>query len=264
MDNLLKNFAEYLFIQAKALTRTQFQEVSGHTYYSGEKPVEIFPAPVGPEPPLPAALQVGSLAAAVQLIGGGLESAVPDKLLLQVLSPTEVTLFAKQADAWGRRQTLVKLTMPAYQGFTFNKYMDHEDFCVALQQHFVPLDSPAAGNDFDYVAGVSATMSASAVTISENDGISQTVSLKRSVTSGLKSFADLRRVVTLAPWRTFVEVPQPASPFIFRAKDMGAEAIPNLALFECDGGRWRRLAMTSIKEYLKDQMTASVDIQIVS
>lgn len=65
----------------------------------------------------------------------------------------------------------------------------------------------------------------------------------------------MRRVVTLAPFRTFTEVPQPESPFIFRAKDAGAEAIPLLALFECDGGKWQTQAMESIKKFLDDAKT---------
>ena len=55
--------------------------------------------------------------------------------------------------------------------------------------------------------------------------------------------------VTLRPFRTFTEVEQPASSFVFRAKqkDGGMEFM----LVEADGGAWRGEAMRNIKEYMQ-------------
>ena len=55
--------------------------------------------------------------------------------------------------------------------------------------------------------------------------------------------------VTLAPYRTFLEVEQPASKFIFRIKEGG-----QLALFEADGGAWQHEAILNIKNYLIEQL----------
>ncbi len=262
MDNLLKNFAEYLQGLQSALHLTEEHVIDGKTYTSGQALKQVWPDPLPPAEPQIPTFEVGTLSGAVALVVGELEAKQPKDMLFHIVSPTKVSLVMRQSDAWKRRLTLVCATMPAYQGFPFGKYIDHEDFVVGLQQHFVAVDDPAS--DFHYVARVSATVTASAVTISENDGISQQVAVKRSVNSGMKDFAELRRVVTLAPYRTFMEVPQPASTFLFRAKDCGEGTIPQLGLFECDGGMWRKLAMVSIKEYLKDQMSGTTfDIPII-
>lgn len=52
--------------------------------------------------------------------------------------------------------------------------------------------------------------------------------------------------VSLRPYRTFTEVEQPSSSFIFRAKTG-----PRFALMEADGGAWRSKAMKNIKAFLE-------------
>lgn len=80
-----------------------------------------------------------------------------------------------------------------------------------------------------------------------DDGISQAVKIKQ----GLTSVADVivPNPVNLAPYRTFLEVDQPFSNFIFRMKDG-----PKGALFEADGGVWRNDAITNIANYLHDRL----------
>jgi hypothetical protein len=64
----------------------------------------------------------------------------------------------------------------------------------------------------------------------------------------LKAEETLRPIVNLAPYRTFSEIDQVVSRFIFRAHAdaEGAE----LALFEADGGRWRLAAVQAIATWL--------------
>ena len=55
--------------------------------------------------------------------------------------------------------------------------------------------------------------------------------------------------VLLKPYRTFIEVQQPESAFIFRMQDG-----PRAALFEADGGAWRIEAMENIRAYLAKEL----------
>ncbi|WP_235888509.1 RusA family crossover junction endodeoxyribonuclease [Streptococcus pneumoniae] len=55
--------------------------------------------------------------------------------------------------------------------------------------------------------------------------------------------------VTLRPYRTFSEVEQPASLFVFRIDKQA-----NMALFEADGKRWVADAVGNIAAYLKEQL----------
>ena len=58
----------------------------------------------------------------------------------------------------------------------------------------------------------------------------------------------------LQPYRTFLEVPQPESQFIFRINERG-----NCALFEADGGLWKYHAMESIKLFLEDALKGLIE-----
>jgi hypothetical protein len=83
-----------------------------------------------------------------------------------------------------------------------------------------------------------------------DDGVSQQVTGK----VGINKLADIPvpNPVVLKPFRTFIEVEQPASKFIFRLHEgrTGLEA----ALFEGDGGAWKREAMLTVKYYLEDAL----------
>ena len=57
--------------------------------------------------------------------------------------------------------------------------------------------------------------------------------------------------VTLRPYRTFMEVEQPAISCVFRLRQG-----PMLSLHEADGGLWRLEAIKSIKAYLDAAMEA--------
>ena len=62
----------------------------------------------------------------------------------------------------------------------------------------------------------------------------------------------------LAPYRTFREITQVASPFILRVRK-GANG-PELALFEADGGRWTLDAINQIAGYLGAALPTDVTI----
>jgi hypothetical protein len=90
-----------------------------------------------------------------------------------------------------------------------------------------------------------------------DDGISQAATIK----TGVASVNDVvvPNPVILAPYRTFPEIDQPTSRFIFRMKDG-----PRAALYEADGGAWRNAAMEMIKEYLQNKLSENTNIKIIS
>ncbi len=85
-----------------------------------------------------------------------------------------------------------------------------------------------------------------------DDGVSQAVTINQ----GIATKADVRvpNPVDLAPYRTFLEVEQPTSQFIFRMKDG-----PRGAIFEADGGAWRNQAIVNIREYLKEELAEEIE-----
>lgn len=59
--------------------------------------------------------------------------------------------------------------------------------------------------------------------------------------------------VMLVPYRTFQEVGQPASRFVFRVRDTGNE--PHFCLIEAGNHLWRNEAIENIKEYLREGLS---------
>ena len=58
--------------------------------------------------------------------------------------------------------------------------------------------------------------------------------------------------VTLVPYRTFLEVEQPPSEFVFRIRDINSE--PAFKIVEAEGGLWKHEAMASVKSYLEKEL----------
>ena len=91
-----------------------------------------------------------------------------------------------------------------------------------------------------------------------DDGVTQKATVRQGIAS--KTDAVVPNPVKLKPYRTFTEVAQPVSDFIFRMReDRGITC----ALFEADGGAWKNAAMKSIKEYLEFELEGYQDQFIV-
>ena len=67
-----------------------------------------------------------------------------------------------------------------------------------------------------------------------------------------KEAAVVPNPVRLKPYRTFLEVEQPESEFIFRMKDCHGGI--GCAFFEADGGAWKIEATQNIKAYLQEEL----------
>ncbi len=125
-------------------------------------------------------------------------------------------------------------------GFTFGRYYCYEDFVIALRSMFVQND----GRD-QLLAFLKTVNDIEGVEIGD-DGVTQRVTTQSTV-SGAKAIPPIQR---LAPYRTFSEIMQPESDFLFRVKQGG-----QFALFEADGGAWKHKARANIAEYYKNEFT---------
>lgn len=129
-------------------------------------------------------------------------------------------------------------------GFKFGEFMDTETFIIASQAKFL------SNEDLEKVHSFAGTVSVKSVNQYSDDGVSQSAVVKTGIAA--KDECIVPNPVTLRPFRTFIEVGQPESKFIFRLKDgknYGADCV-FAALFEADGGAWKLEAMKNIGEYL--------------
>lgn len=87
-----------------------------------------------------------------------------------------------------------------------------------------------------------------------DDGVSQKTTIKTGV-----ELADVivPNPVKLRPYRTFAEIEQPESSYVFRIKD--AERGPAFKLVEADGGLWKNAVMKKIKEYLEFELSEELE-----
>lgn len=195
-------------------------------------------------------IKMSTLTSLVDYIKGNTDT-MAERMIVQVKSPEEVCLFS-QLDEDRNREYLVNVTAQV-PGFNYEKFIDHETFCINVQSKF--LNDPET--DKDLILKFAGTVEQGSVAEYGDNGVTQ----KATVRTGIASKADavVPNPVKLRPYRTFMEVEQPVSEFIFR---MAEERGITCALFEADGGAWKNAAMQNIKNYLefeladyKDQFT---------
>lgn len=203
------------------------------------------------DPPL-SCVALLTLTGLADLVRHRTDALAPDSYLLHVVSHAEVALVQKQTDEYGRRVCLARVKLDDGHPFSFGRFLDREEFVIGLQSRFV------ASPDLVETLKIASNLEASTVVQSEDDGISQRTTVKQGVQ--LKEVVKVKGRVVLRPYRTFREVEQPGSEFVFRLRsDNGA--IPHCALFEADGGKWKLDAVLAIKAWLDGQ---ALDIPVIA
>lgn len=192
------------------------------------------------KPPLPEAVEIQTLSGLVDLIGAlGLKD-----VFVQIETPSNVNVLSKNLNIASEREEYITCAKAETQGFNFGTWHTPEDFAIALQTRFV-----ADAGDIQSLLVLASNVKQEAVTINEDDGYSQKLSASAGV--ALKHSVVAKPRVNLAPYRTFTEVEQPVSMFLFRARGGNPTEQPKLALFEADGGKWRNEATENIARYLR-------------
>lgn len=201
--------------------------------------------------PLKDTFNVTTLAALRDLINCNAEKidASPTPLI-HIVNFADVRLEVGDSDIEGRRQVFAKATPVPYDGFKFNAYHSVENFVIAIQAHFYwTLDR-------DYLLTTASKITDEGVTTSEDDGVSQKITVNASI--ALKTSEKLKSRVDLKPFRIFPEVDQPRSEFIFRAKKSDQGIL--LALHEADGGKWKVEAIENIAKHLRQELDVKLPI----
>ena len=179
------------------------------------------------------AIRLSTLSSIVEYVKSGYDR--QDKLMIQIYDPSHVSVF-RHLEVNGERERLIigQATLPS---INFNRMMNVEALNIMLQANFVPTA------DRKILLQVIGNLKEENVKQVGDDGVSQSVTAK----VGVAQVGEVKvpNPVNLAPYRTFSEVTQPVSSFIFRMSSG-----PSGALYEADGGAWRLEAIQNIKEYL--------------
>lgn len=176
------------------------------------------------------------------LVGGGAQ-----REFLHIRSHEHVDLVEGQQDEWARREVYGRALFENPGKHPFGQWLKTEAFLINLQSMFLPSE------DLTAIQQACSHVAAESSVTTEDDGVSQKVTVNRGV--AFKENKVLKPIVTLQPYRTFAEIEQPSSKFLFRMRRSSqAEQAMECMLVEADGGLWRQVAMQSIKAWLAQQV----------
>lgn len=188
------------------------------------------------------ALKTSTLTSVVDYIEGGTDSdalASPTgKFVLHVVDFDHVELY-KELNIDKKRDNLISVDIDKCR-FPFGQFMSVEQFIINLQSAFVQDESTKSLLEF--VGSVKDDTSVQ----QEDDGVTQKVTAKTGIS--LSKTVKAPNPVYLAPFRTFTEIEQPQSAFVFRIKKDERSGV-TAALYEADGDAWKHTAILSIKDY---------------
>lgn len=204
-------------------------------------------------PAVSANVQVFTLAALADLVRAGLEGGdFPKNAFFHIADERTVELVARETDPYGRRICFIKAAPVPFEVFRFGQWMPQEEFVIAFSSRFED------GADKDKVLAIASSLTNEATSLSEDNGFAQKVTVKAGLRQ--KESLTIEPKVKLAPFRTFPEIPQPESEFVFRAKANG-EGVPHLMLVEADGGAWKVDAIQTIQRRIE---TFNLNIPIIA
>lgn len=193
---------------------------------------------VEPDRHYPRTIELNTLDGIVRMIEEEAAEKYADvsKLYVRVSEYNRVEVFTSYDEKMNRSNLYVsRADVPGFR----EGFKDRETMLIQLRSLF--MQTP----DVAYMLDLLSRMSENEKVTSQDNGISQTVEVKKGVS--LKEAVEVRPRVKLTPFRTFLEVEQPESEFLLRVADGG-----QIGLFEADGGVWKLVAKRSIAKYLEE------------
>jgi len=199
--------------------------------------------------PTASTLNISTLTGLIDYVKSNVDE-IDTELLIHVKSHKEVNVYGP-LNVDRERELFINVQAILPSNISYERFLDTEQFNIMLQSAFTDT------GDKDILLKYTGLIKDEAVKTTGDDGISQAVTIKTGVAS--VGQAVIPNPVTLAPYRSFTEIEQPLSKFIFRMQDG-----PRAALFEADGGAWRNEAMYRIKLYLEDNLKELDFVNIIS
>lgn len=235
----LKEAIEFITELGAAAEKPQVVEILGKTYVN--KNMKQCSRVNYPEP-----IEASTLTSLVDYITNLSDEISAGRLVAHIVSEKQINLVT-ELDGEGNRSRLM-VVKPKLPVLSVDRWMDQESFIIMLQSCFCEDEDRAK------LIRVAGNVESQTVKSYGDDGVTQQATIK----SGIASKADVivpGRVV-LTPYRTFMEVRQPASEFVFRIKD---DKEPLFKLVEADGGAWKMSAMLELSCYLVEQLGGQIN-----
>lgn len=231
----LRDAIDYLVDLAEEAKEPKVVDIAGKTYC--DKSLKRYDKEEKADP-----LTATSLNSLLDYINGKSDE-LRESMIIHVESPTSVRLISG-LDKERNREELFRVTTNP-NGFVFDSYYDQERFIINMQTAFQQSEETAL------ILTVAGNVENKTVANYGDDGTSQKATISKGIAG--KEDVIVPNPVTLKPYRTFLEVDQPESKFIFRIGEAG-NGSPIFKLVEADGGIWKYDAVDQIKEFIKGNL----------
>ncbi len=160
---------------------------------------------------------------------------------IHIESASSVKVWGALEGRYRNRPCYLEASLFSERSFSFGRQLPQEDFIVGVQSGFVESENRAR---FLHVAG---NITEEGCVKASDDGVSQSLATRQGIS--LDSSLEFKNPVYLAPFRTFPEIKQPVSPYLFRVGKG-----PTLALYETHETEWQLTAIKAIAEFLSKRI----------
>lgn len=168
-----------------------------------------------------------------------------NQIIIHIAGYNQVNCYSMNVDKWQRRILYAKAAPIQGCTYQFGYQLDIEKFIIALRANFVPSET------IDNIISTVGNITDNEIKDFADDGITQTATVRSGI--NLKAKIELPPVIRLAPYRTFIEIEQPKSDFIFRVKK--GDNAPTCAIHECNDNRWKFEAIDRIETWFDEYLS---------
>jgi hypothetical protein len=202
--------------------------------------------------PSAVALNVTTLGALRDYLKANKDALDVTKLMVHVSAPQSVQVHGPlDLRSRSRECFLTAVAKDLTDGF-LGKYMSLEDFILGLQIRFADAD------DRKRLLSLLSNVKHETVKTALDDGVTQIVQARAGV--ALVSDVAVPNPVLLTAYRSFRDIVQPSALFVLRVQSGRSGGLPEVGLFEADGGAWRLSAIERIQEWLVEALPSEVAI----
>lgn len=174
------------------------------------------------------------------------------RLVVHVVSPSSVQVLGPLSERARSRETFAAAVATDLTDGFLSRFMALEDFIVGLQVRFADAD------DRKRVLALLSNVKHETVKTALDDGVTQVVQARAGV--ALVSDVAVPNPILLCAYRTFRDIVQPSSLFVLRVQAGRSGGLPEVGLFEADGGAWRLTVIARVQEWLSAALPAGVSV----
>lgn len=192
--------------------------------------------------PQPKPITVRTLSSVISYLKANPDGLAISDLIVYIAGPEKVSLCDCLNKEWDQRDIYLEAS-PLLRKFPFGTYLPVEQFIIGLQSYFVQDETTVQ------IIKIVGNLTEGKTVNFNDDGVTQQVTAKTGIAK--VENVPVPSPVLLVPFRTFLEVEQPKSRFIFRIKS-GADS-PMCVLMEADGGAWELEAVKNIAAWFSER-----------